>query len=212
MCLRLPTNRVRVSSPRRAKCETKRGFGLLPRPSRRSWYSPSNKALGEGHGQTARARERIDLARLTVRRGAALGQQRTAAWISTWSWSAICERPTARRLIRSQLASRLSASRLQNLVSVISELINNSVQHGPGKPTQVRITLGDDGSIRGRSRTRATVWWPSARSLAMGPTGFRPADGRGADGSLGRVRGQYPCLVRARPRSRTQGSSGTSER
>jgi anti-sigma regulatory factor (Ser/Thr protein kinase) len=55
----------------------------------------------------------------------------------------------ARRLLRSRLGDRLPAPALQNLLTVVSELVNNSVQHGPGRPIEVLVSVGDDGAVRG---------------------------------------------------------------
>jgi anti-sigma regulatory factor (Ser/Thr protein kinase) len=56
----------------------------------------------------------------------------------------------ARRVLRSRLGDRLSPHAMQNVLTVVSELVNNSVAHGPGKPIRMRITVDDaDGSVRG---------------------------------------------------------------
>src|SRR5919106_2809661 len=36
-----------------------------------------------------------------------------------------------------------------DLLAVVTELVNNAVIHGPGEPIQIRITVDDDGHIRG---------------------------------------------------------------
>ena len=55
----------------------------------------------------------------------------------------------ARELLRPQLADALPGPVLHDLLTVVTELVDNSVEHGPGDPIQVRITVADDGSVRG---------------------------------------------------------------
>ena len=55
----------------------------------------------------------------------------------------------ARQVLREHLSDQLPALLLRDLLTVVAELVDNSVEHGPGDPIQVRITLNDDGSIRG---------------------------------------------------------------
>jgi anti-sigma regulatory factor (Ser/Thr protein kinase) len=55
----------------------------------------------------------------------------------------------ARRLIRRRMADVLPAPQLYDLLMVISELITNSVGHGPGMTIGVRLEVAGDGSLRG---------------------------------------------------------------
>lgn len=54
----------------------------------------------------------------------------------------------ARKAIRERFSDVLSAGTLSDLMAVVTELLNNSVEHGPGKPITVALALDDD-SIRG---------------------------------------------------------------
>jgi anti-sigma regulatory factor (Ser/Thr protein kinase) len=56
----------------------------------------------------------------------------------------------AREAIRSQIGSQLSVARLSALLTVVSELVANSVVHGPGGAIQVSVEVSDDGSVLGR--------------------------------------------------------------
>lgn len=54
----------------------------------------------------------------------------------------------ARTAIRQRFSGALSSETLGDLVMVVTELLNNAVEHGPGKPITVALVLGDE-SIRG---------------------------------------------------------------
>jgi len=54
----------------------------------------------------------------------------------------------AREAIRQRFSETLLSTTLGDLFSVITELVNNSVQHGPGKPITVTL-VPSGGSIRG---------------------------------------------------------------
>ena len=54
----------------------------------------------------------------------------------------------ARKAIRQRFSDVLPARTLSDLVAVVTELVNNSVEHGPGKPITVALAT-DDESIRG---------------------------------------------------------------
>jgi anti-sigma regulatory factor (Ser/Thr protein kinase) len=56
---------------------------------------------------------------------------------------------TARQILQARVSDHLPAVAIWDLLTVITELVNNSVMHGPGDPIQVRITVNDDGSVRG---------------------------------------------------------------
>jgi two-component sensor histidine kinase len=55
----------------------------------------------------------------------------------------------ARDVLRARLGEHLPSTSLSDLLMVVTELVNNSVEHGPGDPIQVRITADDDGSVQG---------------------------------------------------------------
>jgi two-component sensor histidine kinase len=55
----------------------------------------------------------------------------------------------ARQFLSSRLRDGLSEETFEALLTVVTELVNNSVQHGPGEPIQVRLTVGDGGGVRG---------------------------------------------------------------
>ena len=67
----------------------------------------------------------------------------------------------ARRAVTAQLAARMSAARLKGLLLVVSELVTNSVRHGPGGPIHLDIEISEDGAVLGRvedgGRGRVTV-------------------------------------------------------
>jgi anti-sigma regulatory factor (Ser/Thr protein kinase) len=54
----------------------------------------------------------------------------------------------ARRAIRQRFSETLLSTTLGDLFSVVTELVNNSVQHGPGKPITVTLVMSGE-SIRG---------------------------------------------------------------
>jgi anti-sigma regulatory factor (Ser/Thr protein kinase) len=55
----------------------------------------------------------------------------------------------ARQFLRERLREQLSEDLLDDLIAVVTELVNNSVQHGPDAPIQLRVALTDDGGVRG---------------------------------------------------------------
>jgi anti-sigma regulatory factor (Ser/Thr protein kinase) len=55
----------------------------------------------------------------------------------------------ARQVLAERLRDELSGDVFDALLTVVTELVNNSVQHGPGEPIQVQIVVEDDGSVRG---------------------------------------------------------------
>ena len=62
----------------------------------------------------------------------------------------------AREELRSRLGTRLPPDLLLDLLVVVSELVTNSFQHGPGQPIELRITLSEDGSVRGEIADHGT--------------------------------------------------------
>lgn len=55
----------------------------------------------------------------------------------------------AREQIRAAFGDALPAPLLHDLTVVVTELVGNSVEHGPGEVVQVRLKIADDGTIRG---------------------------------------------------------------
>ena len=55
----------------------------------------------------------------------------------------------ARERIRAAFGDRLPASLLHDLTVVVTELVANAVEHGPGESIQMRLKLADDGTVRG---------------------------------------------------------------
>jgi anti-sigma regulatory factor (Ser/Thr protein kinase) len=54
----------------------------------------------------------------------------------------------ARQALRQRFSGSLSRPTLIDLISVVSELVNNAVTHGPGRPITLTLVLGDE-TIRG---------------------------------------------------------------
>jgi anti-sigma regulatory factor (Ser/Thr protein kinase) len=54
----------------------------------------------------------------------------------------------ARQALRQRFSERLLPHTLTDLVTVVTELVNNAVAHGPGKPITVTLVTGDE-VIRG---------------------------------------------------------------
>jgi two-component sensor histidine kinase len=56
----------------------------------------------------------------------------------------------ARRAIATQVGTRLSNARRSALLTIVSELVANSVKHGPGGPIHVNLNVFEDGTVLGR--------------------------------------------------------------
>jgi anti-sigma regulatory factor (Ser/Thr protein kinase) len=56
----------------------------------------------------------------------------------------------ARHAVRAQLGARIPVARLSALLTVVSELVTNSVKYGPGRPIHLAIALSKDGAVLGR--------------------------------------------------------------
>jgi anti-sigma regulatory factor (Ser/Thr protein kinase) len=54
----------------------------------------------------------------------------------------------ARQAVRQRFSERLPSRALWDLITVVTELVNNSVEHGPGKPITLTLVQGEE-SIRG---------------------------------------------------------------
>lgn len=55
----------------------------------------------------------------------------------------------AREEIRAQLADRIPATTLYDLLTIVSELVANGVIHGSGDTVEVRISVNGDGLLHG---------------------------------------------------------------
>jgi anti-sigma regulatory factor (Ser/Thr protein kinase) len=62
----------------------------------------------------------------------------------------------AREEIRAAFGDNIPAALLHDLTVVVTELVGNSVAHGPGEPIQVRLKRADDGTIRGEIEDQGT--------------------------------------------------------
>jgi anti-sigma regulatory factor (Ser/Thr protein kinase) len=58
----------------------------------------------------------------------------------------------ARQVLSERFAADLTTPVSETLKAVVTELVNNAVQHGPGEPIELRIAVKDDGSVRGQVR------------------------------------------------------------
>jgi two-component sensor histidine kinase len=54
----------------------------------------------------------------------------------------------ARHALRERFSASLKPQTLIDLIAVVTELVNNSVQHGPGRPLTVTLLIGNE-TIRG---------------------------------------------------------------
>ena len=80
----------------------------------------------------------------------------------------------AREAIRDRFSDRMPAPFLHDLLVVVSELIGNSVEHGPGAPIKLRLEQAQDGSVRGEVEDEGD-----------GEVAIREMRDDGADGGLG---------------------------
>jgi len=75
-------------------------------------------------------------------------------------------------VLAERFRDELSEDVFDALLTVVTELVNNSVQHGPGEPIQVQIAIRDDGSVRGEVEDQGdaeiAVREMSARSGGLG--------------------------------------------
>jgi anti-sigma regulatory factor (Ser/Thr protein kinase) len=60
----------------------------------------------------------------------------------------------ARASVRGRFSALLSERTLGDLLTVVTELVANSVVHGPGAPIDLSVAIGDDGMIRGEVEDR----------------------------------------------------------
>jgi len=84
----------------------------------------------------------------------------------------------ARRAIVTEFGSRLSTARRSALLTIVSELVANSVKHGPGGPIHVSLHVSEDETVLGRvedgGRSRVAV--REGVNPAEGGTGLKVVD------------------------------------
>jgi two-component sensor histidine kinase len=56
----------------------------------------------------------------------------------------------AREAVTARVGSRLSTARRSALLTIVSELVTNSVKHGPGGAIHVNLKVSEDGAVLGR--------------------------------------------------------------
>ena len=57
--------------------------------------------------------------------------------------------PRRARAALDGLAGVLPAAKLDDVRLVVSELVTNSVKYGPGRPVELKLSVGPDGVVRG---------------------------------------------------------------
>ena len=84
----------------------------------------------------------------------------------------------ARKAIAAQVGSRLSTARLSALLTIVSELVANSVKHGPGGSIHLNVKVSEDGKVLGRveDRGRGRVALREGVNPAEGGTGLKLVD------------------------------------
>jgi anti-sigma regulatory factor (Ser/Thr protein kinase) len=78
----------------------------------------------------------------------------------------------ARQAIRQRFSKGLTSSTLGDLFSVITELVNNSVQHGPGTPITITILMSGE-SIRGEVADHGNPAYAAPKLKEVTETGGR---------------------------------------
>jgi len=78
----------------------------------------------------------------------------------------------ARSALRQRFSDRLPAQTLTDLIAVVTELVNNAVTHGPGRPITVALVTGSE-TIRGEVADQGN---PAAAIPEI-----RKAEGRGLE-------------------------------
>ena len=86
----------------------------------------------------------------------------------------------ARQFLDERLHERLPDDLLDDLMAVVTELVNNSVQHGPVAAIQLRVAVEDDGGVRGEVEDQGNgaeiAICDSSRSLGGGGLGLLIVD------------------------------------
>lgn len=78
----------------------------------------------------------------------------------------------ARQAIRQRFSKTLTSATLGDLFSVVTELVNNSVQHGPVKPITVTLLMSGE-SIRGEVADQGNPAYASPEIKEATATGGR---------------------------------------
>jgi anti-sigma regulatory factor (Ser/Thr protein kinase) len=78
----------------------------------------------------------------------------------------------ARQAIRQRFSEKLPGATLGDLFSVVTELVNNSVQHGPGKPITVTLAMSEE-SIRGEVADQGNPAYAIPETKEVTETGGR---------------------------------------
>ena len=55
----------------------------------------------------------------------------------------------ARQVLRERIGEQLADGKIDDLMTIVTELVNNAVVHGSGRMIDVRVTLEGDLSVRG---------------------------------------------------------------
>ena len=82
----------------------------------------------------------------------------------------------ARQALRERFSASLPRQTLIDLVAVVTELVNNAVTHGPGRPVTVGVIVGEDtlrGEVSDQGNPAAAI--PEIKKAAEAPA----TEGRG---------------------------------
>jgi anti-sigma regulatory factor (Ser/Thr protein kinase) len=84
----------------------------------------------------------------------------------------------AREAIRERLSASLPAPTLDDLLTVVTELVTNSVRHGPGASIELRVEVAADGAVRGMvaDQGEGKVAIRETRTPGTGGIGLRLVD------------------------------------
>ena len=88
----------------------------------------------------------------------------------------------ARRAVKRRFSKVIAAAVLTDLVTVVSELVNNSVQHGPGKPIAISLVVGNEvvrGEVADQGNPAASI--PRIREAVESPGGALESGGLGLE-------------------------------
>jgi two-component sensor histidine kinase len=84
----------------------------------------------------------------------------------------------ARRAVKSKIGRYVSAARLDAILTVVSELVTNSVRYGPGTTIRLDVDVAEDGTVTGRVEDggRGTVEVREGRDPAQSGMGLKLVD------------------------------------
>lgn len=60
----------------------------------------------------------------------------------------------ARQVLWERIGDQLTEEDVQDLMTIVTELVNNAVEHGPGRTIDLRISLDGDRTVRGTVEDR----------------------------------------------------------